>query len=110
MPRGIKSVVSKTDNKEKKQSNSNNSSTTRSGKKRKNVDEESTSAMATAKQTKSRVRRKLQDAIELDREINQSVQQPNDESGQATKLMYAILPGNSKVIEKIKNKNIPIQI
>ena len=54
------------------------------------------------KSTRSSARRKLDEALKLDRSLNES-------SGKALELMYAILPKNSSVIAKEKQRSKAIQ-
>ena len=101
MPRNLRSVVNKpSGNKpkpkstEKRTPKRKSEPTSTSSSKRPR-----SSSVATSKQT-SRVRRNLQEALELDRSFNS-----DQEIGEAEKLMYAILPGNSQFINNLKTNS-----
>ena len=61
------------------------------------------SAMGTNNRRKSRAWKKLEEALQLDQSFNNESEQ-SQTSGEAVKLMYAILPKNSNVIRKISSK------
>ena len=76
-----------------------------------NVTSSGKSALDTGKQTPSRVRRRLTEALELDRSINSNQGKGNEiVITEAEKLMYAILPAKSRIIaqnnQRDSNKDV----
>ena len=93
-----KSVVTKVDNKKKKDDKQQQREDIFSPK-RPRLDRAVKSprnqeAMETPKPEQTRIRRKLSEAVALDKSLNDK-----QEIGEASKLMYAVLPGNSQLID-----------
>ena len=101
MPKGakkIKSVVNKPAN-NRSDSEGNKAGTPKTPKTpKRSCRSGRSSAEPTPKKTRSTVRRRLDDALQLDRDLN------GDSSGQALNLMYAILPKNSNVIRNVESR------